>query len=213
MAPRHGIVLFGDVVESRQVPRAASWLRTLRADLNDAFRAERLAPFEFTQGDELQGLLRYDADPFGAVVRAATHPDTLRMRWVMAVGAIDPGTGPATQRSGPAFLEARAISARARQRREPLVVRTGDEPTDRLLDGITPALARLLGELTGAQRAVARLILVDGLRQVEVARRLGIKPPTVSVASERAALREVRGLLAAARQLLVEARTPGSGPS
>jgi len=52
-----GIVLFGDVVESRDDPEAASaWLRTLRALLEGIYAPpDRLAPFGFTQGDELQG--------------------------------------------------------------------------------------------------------------------------------------------------------------
>ena len=54
-----GLVLFGDVIRSRRdAPAATAWLRILRADLQTAYPPdERLAPFEFTQGDELQGLL------------------------------------------------------------------------------------------------------------------------------------------------------------
>ena len=50
-------MLFGDVVESRDDPEAASaWLRTLRALLEGIYAPpDRLAPFGFTQGDELQG--------------------------------------------------------------------------------------------------------------------------------------------------------------
>ncbi|MEA2605253.1 MAG: hypothetical protein QOI00_10, partial [Chloroflexota bacterium] len=52
-------MLFGDVIRSRREPTAATaWLRTLTSDLEGAYADnERLAPFEFTQGDELQGLL------------------------------------------------------------------------------------------------------------------------------------------------------------
>ena len=71
-----GIVLFGDVVASRGVPRSADWLRSLREELDAAYGDERLAPFEFTQGDELQGLLAPAADPFEAAVRAATRSVT-----------------------------------------------------------------------------------------------------------------------------------------
>src|SRR5919108_313078 len=99
---RAGIVLFGDVVASRALPRATTWLRALRSQLDDAYGTARLAPFEFTQGDELQGLLVPHADPFEAVLRAGLDPDRLAMRWVIAMGGIDAGRGPATQRTGDA---------------------------------------------------------------------------------------------------------------
>src|SRR5438105_258472 len=53
------IVLFGDVVGSRRAPAAASaWLRNLCRQLESLYSADRMAPFAFTQGDELQGLLK-----------------------------------------------------------------------------------------------------------------------------------------------------------
>src|SRR5438034_676719 len=81
---------------------------------------ERLAAFEFTQGDELQGLLSTAADPTRAILRAALHPKARAMRWVIARGAIDPGRGPATRRSGAAFIAARERLATAATRREPV---------------------------------------------------------------------------------------------
>src|SRR2546422_1102412 len=104
-----GVVLFGDVVRSRRdSPSATAWLRTLKADLTRAYgAADRLASFEFTQGDEIQGLLAVRADPTRAILRAALHPSAWDMRWVIVRGLIDPGRGPATQHSGPAFLAAR----------------------------------------------------------------------------------------------------------
>ena len=99
-------VLFGDVIRSRRDARSATaWLRTLTADLADAYPPEeRLARFEFTQGDEIQGLLVPSADPLRAVLRAALHPERIERRWVVVRGAVDPGRGPATQRSGAALV-------------------------------------------------------------------------------------------------------------
>src|SRR6478672_6452097 len=67
-----GIVIFGDVVRSRRdATGSTAWLRTLAAELETAVpAADRLAEFEFTQGDELQGLLAPGIDPFGAFLRA-----------------------------------------------------------------------------------------------------------------------------------------------
>ena len=96
----NGIVLFGDVVQSRRDAGAATaWLRSLAGELEAAYPGPaKLARFEFTQGDELQGLLAPGVDPLQAVIRAWLKPAHLDMRWVVAAGPIDPAgsTDPAT---------------------------------------------------------------------------------------------------------------------
>ena len=204
----NAIVLFGDVIRSRRdAPGSTTWLRTLASELEDAYPAEsRLADFEFTQGDEIQGLLRPDADPLAAILRASLHPERRRMRWVVVVGEIDPGTGPATQRTGPAFLRARERLVEGTSRRDGLLMSTDDPSTDRLLDDLAPILAELLADLTPTQLAIGRLLLVEGLRRSEAAERLNKARATVSVAAARAHLRSI-GRLAAALRILFEAGT------
>ena len=201
------VVLFGDVIRSRRdAPAATAWLRTLTADLGGAYPPdERLAPFEFTQGDELQGLLAPTADPLRAVLRAALHPDAVEMRWVVVAGEVDPGHGPATQRSGPAFVAARERLATAAARRERLAVASGDAATDDLLEGLAPALGDLLADLTDRQREIAWQILVEGLRRSETAERLGVSRATISVAAARAHLRAIGDLARVVRTLLARA--------
>jgi hypothetical protein len=197
------LVLFGDVIRSRRdSPAATAWLRTLRADLQAAVPPEeRLAPFEFTQGDELQGLLVATADPVAAVLHGALHPETRPMRWVVAAGEVDPGTGPATQRTGSAFLRARQRVAEAATRRDGLLMSSGDDAADRLLDDLAPLLAALLGDLTERQRVIGRLILVEGLRRSDVAERLNVRRATISVAADRAHLRSIARLSDALRSI------------
>src|SRR4051794_17388843 len=202
-----GVVLFGDVVASRRNASAATtWLRTLAADLSQAYPPpDRLARFEFTQGDELQGLLATSADPLRAVLRAALHPERQPMRWVIVRGAIDPGEGPATQRSGAAFIAARERLAVAVSRRETVAAATGDAETDELLDGLAPLLGELLADMTRRQREIAWPILVDGLRQSDAAARLGVSRATVSVAADRAHLRSIEALARVLRTLIARA--------
>lgn len=200
-----GLVLFGDVVASRtDGPAATAWLRMLVEELGTAYRSDTLAPFGFTQGDELQGLLRPEADPLEAVFRAALRDDgePPAMRWVIVAGPIEPGDGPTTQRTGPAFITARELSGTARRRRDRLLVHSGHPETDALLDDVAPLLGVLLGGLTERQRLVGKLILVDGLRQSEVAERLDIARPTVSVVAERAHVRNLERLRRAVVTLL-----------
>ncbi|HEX5823717.1 MAG TPA: hypothetical protein VFY18_04580 [Candidatus Limnocylindrales bacterium] len=201
------LVLFGDVIRSRRdAPAATDWLRTLTADLNNAIpEPERLALFEFTQGDELQGLLATGANPLTPILRGTLHPEARPMRWVVVAGDVDPGRGPATQRSGAAFLAARERLAQANARRERVALVSGDAPTDDLLEGLGPLLGELLADLTDRQREIAWLLLVDGLRRSDAADRLGVSRATVSVAADRAHLRSIGELARALQTLLVRA--------
>lgn len=201
-------VLFGDVIDSRvSGPQAARWLRALARELDERYGTQRCAPFGFTQGDEIQGVLRLEADPFAAVLATSLRDDSdplPRVRWAIAAGAVDAGEGPATQWTGPAFLAARELIDVARRRRDRLVVRSGDPDADALLDDVAPVLGLLLAELTESQRRVARLLILDGLRQAEAADRLEIARPTVSVAAERAHVRDIERLHRATLRILQE---------
>ncbi len=188
-------MLFGDVVDSRRDPGSAAWLRSLRDDLDAAYtRARRLAPFGFTQGDELQGLLAPGEDPFRAVIRAALEPDARALRWAIVAGDIEPGTGPATERTGPAFLAARTVLSEAKAHRDGLRAVTGNPDADALLRDLGPLLAELLDRLTARQRQLGRLLIVDQLRQSEAADRLGVSRATVSVMADRAGVRHLERL-------------------
>jgi predicted DNA-binding protein (UPF0251 family) len=208
----NAIVLFGDVIRSRRnATGSTTWLRTLTAELDETMPAtSRLAPFEFTQGDELQGLLAPDADPLGIVLRASLHPDRLPMRWVIVAGNVDPGSGPATQRTGPAFLRARERLAEAAARRDNLLMTSGDPTTDDLLDRLAPLLAELLADLTARQVEIGRLLVIEGLRRSEAAERLRVSRATVSVAADRAHVRSITRLASALRHVFAAGQTAAS---
>jgi DNA-binding CsgD family transcriptional regulator len=209
----NAIVLFGDVIRSRRdASGSTEWLRTLVQELEKTYSpADRLADFEFTQGDEIQGLLVITADPIHAVIRAALHPDRKPMRWVAVAGEVDPGRGPATQRTGTAFLRARELLAEAASRRDGLLLATGHPTTDRLLGDLAPLLAELLGDLTPRQRAIGRLLLVEELRRSEVAERLNVSRATISVAADRAHLRSIARLAGALGTLFMSGIAAAGG--
>jgi len=204
-----GIVVFGDVIHSRTDPAGSSaGLRTLCARLQTAFEPEVLAEFGFTQGDELQGLLRPSGDPVGVVLRAALAPDARPMRWAIAIGVVEPGRGPATQHTGEAFLAARAALEETRRRRTSLRIVTGDPAIDVLLDDLGPVLGSALEALSPTQRRVAGMILVDGLRRSEVADQLQVSRATVSVAASRGGVPSLERLSRAIRALIERSRRP-----
>jgi SatD family (SatD) len=206
MTLNSGLVLFGDVVASRRDSAGATaWLRDLVAELDVAYADDRLAPFGFTQGDELQGLLTPHSDPLKAVLHAALGPGGRRMRWVIVRGETDPdttaGKAPATERSGPAFVTARTTIEVARTGHERLVILTGRTDIDTLLADLAPALVDMLDGLTERQRAVARLALIEDLRQSEVADRLKVRRATISVSFSRARVRPLQRLVAGMRRV------------
>jgi DNA-binding CsgD family transcriptional regulator len=204
MTDQFGLVLFGDVVESHlDSIGSTAWLRDLVAELDAAYGDQRLAPFGFARGDELQGLLAPTADPFTAILRSALAPGGRRMRWVVVRGEVDAdatgGRAPATERTGPAFVKARVAIEAARTSHERLVILTGEASVDLLLSNLVPAFVDMLDDLTERQRTVARLALIDDLRQSEVADRLKIRRATVSVAFSRARVRSLQRLVAGLR--------------
>jgi hypothetical protein len=207
---RRAIVVFGDVVGSRQRAAASTvWLEGLCALLDRTYGDQRLAPFDFTQGDEIQGLLDVSADPFIAVLEGSLRPRkgpgaAPAMRWVSVCGDVDPGRGPATRRTGPAFILARATLEEAGRSRDGLLCRTGDARADALLDGTAPVLAAMIEHMTDRQREVARLALVEGLRQSDIAERLGVARATVSVSFARGDVRNLGRLLGAVRAIWCE---------
>jgi DNA-directed RNA polymerase specialized sigma24 family protein len=122
--------------------------------------------------------------PFAALLDAWLDPATPAARWAVVVGD--------------AAL-ARAVLDDRQTRRDLLIVRTGQPDADALLADLSPVLGRLLDDLTPSQRRVARLVLVEGLRQADAATVLGISRASVSVAHARAHLREIGLLLRAIR--------------
>jgi DNA-binding NarL/FixJ family response regulator len=124
------------------------------------------------------------------------------MRWVIVRGAVDEGEGPATQRSGPAFIAARERLETAAARGTAMTATVGDELTDTILDAVAPVLGELLADLTTRQREIAWPILVDGLRQSEVATQLRVSRATISVAARRAHLRSIADLAGVVRLLV-----------
>ncbi len=128
-------------------------------------------------------------------------------------GCVDPGEGPALERTGRAYAAAHEAMKSARAVHDRLVLRTGRDDTDELLADMTPALADLLEGLTARQRVVARLALIDALRQSEVAERLGVRRATISVSFGRARIQSLAGLVAAIRRVYATDPSGATAPA
>ena len=78
---------------------------------------------------------------------------------------------------------------------------TGRTEVDALLAELAPALVDMLDGLTDRQRIVARLALIEDLRQSEVADRLHVRRATISVSFNRARVRSLQRLVAGIRRV------------
>ena len=176
-----GLVLFGDVVgSSRDRVGATAWLRSLVAE---------------------------------QILRAALGADGREVRWAVVQGDVDPdvvgGKAPATQRTGSAFVAARGALEQARSAHDHLVIDTGRKEVDSLLEDMAPALFEMLDGMNARARIVARLALIEGLRQSEVADRLGVRRATITVSFAAASIRPLQRLVAAMRRIYGSAATDG----
>ena len=108
-------------------------------------------------------------DPFATLLDAWFDPAMPAARWSVVFG-VD--------------LDVEAALDVATARRELLIVRSGSEDADALLADLSPVLGRLLDDLTSSQRRLARLLLIEGLRQADAAETLGISRASVSVAKD-----------------------------
>jgi DNA-directed RNA polymerase specialized sigma24 family protein len=146
-------------------------------------------------------LLVPGGQPFRIVLLAGLQAGLPPLRWAIVGGR------PGRMRGSGLDPAADAIGllASAAARRERIAALVGDQPTDTLLADLAPAFAALLADLTDRQREVGRLLLIDGLRRSEIAARLGISRPTVSVMVDRARLNELEGLARGLDRILASA--------
>ena len=200
------LILLGEVAGSHHDGSGSTpWLRSLASELDEAYGPERLAPFEVSEGGVLAGRLTWTADPLVAVLHGALGSGSPPLRWICVRSCPDTLDGAAGDAGLPGSAAAFEALKVARVGHEQLVLRTGRADIDRLLADMTPALVGMLGDLTARQRDVARMALLEGLRQSEVAQRLGVRRATVSVSFARARIQSLAALVSAIRRVFSSA--------
>ncbi len=194
-------MLLGEVTGARRDgSESEGWLGSLALELDEAYGPEKLGHFELSDSGVLTGRLAPTADPLLAVLHGSLGSGARPMRWICVPShprSLDGAVG-----DGAAGFEVLKV---ARAAHETVVLRTGRADADRLLADMTPALAGMLGDLTVRQRAVARMALLEGMRQSEVAERLGVSRATISVSFARARIQSLAALVSAIRRVFSSA--------
>ena len=213
------IVIAAEAVNARAPAGARSTepLEALAAAIREAGPIRGgLVPFTHVDG-RLVAADPVGADPLAAVLVGSLRDGVPPVRWGIVVD--DTGRWRTAGPVPPARDDGRAARALldiagpaldiARSRRELLVIRTGDPGADGLLDATAPLLAGLLGELSPRQRILARMLLLDGLRQADAADVLGVSRATVSVMVARGRIRAIERLAGAVRAIVAAAQQAG----
>lgn len=206
MPAQRAIAIVGDDIEDRDGtaldPRRLPPIARL---LDAAYPDARMAGFS-TSPSRLVGILVPDADPLIAVLLVGLLDGHPRVRWSIVEGELATGRSRAPGRAAALLRQAAEGVVAARARRDRLVIWTGVPGADHLLEALGPLLAELLDELTDRQRSVARMLLVDGLRQADVADVLAVSRATISVMVARGRIRSIDRLAGAVRSVLLAAR-------
>jgi DNA-binding CsgD family transcriptional regulator len=174
----------------------------LRAGLDSGL--VRIGVVRSVEGAALEVGLAPRIDPLDVVLGAALGPVAPALRWAVVLEGTAPAIlpGRTAPPAGGDPEAARRLLLRVRARRDRLAILTGDPSLDGLLEPLAPLLGELLADLTARQRTVVRLLLVDGLRQADVAERIGVARATVSVMASRSHARSIERLVTALRALL-----------
>ncbi|GEA88795.1 sigma factor-like helix-turn-helix DNA-binding protein [Cellulomonas cellasea] len=200
-----------DQIDSRRVgDRVEPFLARVHRRLDDLGAGMHVVrAFERTVGDEVQGLLSDAALVVDLALDVVRHGG-----WSVGIGAgeVDEPLPSSTRAAtGSALLLARdsVEAAKRRSRPVPLAVRGVDEAAAADAEGVLVLLAA-----TAGRRSVAGWAVVDavratpGLRQEEVAERLGITQQAVSQRLRTALWHEEQAARPAAARLLALAAAP-----
>ncbi len=196
--------LIGDLVESRRLDDRAAVQRRIESEIdavNDLHGADLASPFRLTAGDEVQGLGRTPGAIIDALVRLSDRVAPARFAWGLGYGELSTDEGPDVARlDGPCFHRAREGLGAARKDRAWF----GARGLGALPEQVLAALMNLIGDVragwTDTQLAYIREARTS--LQVEVAKRFGVDPSTVSRALSAASFARVQEGERAARAFL-----------
>jgi hypothetical protein len=179
------VALIADMVRSRDI--SPSRRRRLQADfatlvtgLNRDYKKAIAAKFVITLGDEFQGLLNSASLIPDLIWRLEREFPERRLRVGIGFGTLDtPIQKVAINIDGPTLRAARSAIETAKKTKSMGGVFCGFGDWDESLNGIAGLLSFHRLQWTEAQRSVADL-LRQGMSQVQVARKLRIRPQVVS---------------------------------
>lgn len=136
------IVVIGDVRGSRKMDteeRHAGqlFIKSTIVQLNEKFDGSIIAPFMITRGDEFQGVVQNMKTAFDIVLELERLLFPLNLRYGIGRGKIySMGSTITIEMDGPAFHRASEALTRAKKKKRSILVNTGTEEKDALLNSI-----------------------------------------------------------------------------
>lgn len=152
------VVVTADVIRSRQWKRTPSQEDHFRrgiAALNERLQNDALVPFSALRGDEIQGVLRPEAEVMGAIRQMRYLLRPLEIRVGVGVGEITTGLGGSNswEMDGPSFHMAREAldSMKGGRRGRMTMLRTDSPDFDEVMNLILLLMDSIISRWTPAQ--------------------------------------------------------------
>lgn len=179
------VVVIGDMVRSRRLPRARrariqGQLEKLFLQINRNHKKSVVTPFQFTAGDEFQGVLKTAFDLFPVIHRIRDTTSPVSVRFGIGIGSITTAISKQPQAmDGPAFHRARDALERAQEFIGQICLSSGKREEDEVVNAWLDVLSFIRSTWSERRREIIRLY--DDFDKLEpVASKLGISVQAVS---------------------------------
>lgn len=179
------MVLIGDIVRSRRLQqeeraRVQTQLKKILAQINRDYGEGTCARFQFTGGDEFQGVLRSVGSAFEVIQRVRDQVLPVPVRFGVGIGEIStPLSDQPQAMDGPAFHRAREALERSQEFLAHACLNSGQRERDEEVNAWFDALSFIRSGWSGRAHEIIRLY--ERFKRLEpVAKKLNISVQAVS---------------------------------
>jgi SatD family (SatD) len=186
--------MIGDMNKSRQLERRGNVQKKFQKvieQINKEYKNEIASKFLITLGDEFQGILHSPVKSYHIVRHVQDLMDKVSFSFGIGIGTLATPVFPkaAIGMDGDCFYRARAALLRAKKEKRELLYDFHD-PASILVNAIVATLDKQWKYLNNTERSIIQL-RKTGLKQLEIAQKLGITKQAVSKAIGAATIKEM----------------------
>jgi SatD family (SatD) len=186
--------MIGDMNKSRQLERRGNVQKKFQKvieQINKEYKNEIASKFLITLGDEFQGILHSPVKSYHIVRHVQDLMDKVSFSFGIGIGTLATPVFPkaAIGMDGDCFYRARAALLQAKKEKRELLYDFHD-PASILVNAIVATLDKQWKYLNNTERSIIQL-RKTGLKQLEIAQKLGITKQAVSKAIGAATIKEM----------------------